>query len=82
MPPLSQQIKDLENEVGAQLFRRTPYCAELTEAGSTFLSVIKYLPETAAQGALVTKRTAAGESGILRVVLQSHRCLTARFPQR
>ncbi len=66
-PPLSQQIKDLEREVGAQLFRRTPHGAELTEAGSAFLSVIRDLPGTAARGALAARRVARGESGILRV---------------
>jgi Bacterial regulatory helix-turn-helix protein, lysR family len=32
-PPLSQQIKDLEGEVGAALFHRLAHGAELTEAG-------------------------------------------------
>src|SRR5712672_2483589 len=37
-PPLSQQIKDLEGEVGAALFHRLAHGAELTEAGKAFLT--------------------------------------------
>jgi hypothetical protein len=37
-PPLSQQIRDLEAEVGAALFHRVAHGAELTEAGKVFLA--------------------------------------------
>ena len=36
-PPLSQQIRDLETEIGAPLFHRVPHGAELTAAGEAFL---------------------------------------------
>ena len=37
-PPLSQQIKDLEAEIGAPLFHRVAHGAELTSAGEAFLA--------------------------------------------
>ncbi|MFW8643836.1 LysR family transcriptional regulator [Rhizobium beringeri] len=40
-PPLSQQIRDLEREVGAALFHRVPHGAELTAAGAAFLGEAK-----------------------------------------
>src|SRR6202451_4211212 len=40
-PPLSQQIKDLEAEIGTPLFHRVPHGAELTAAGEAFLQGVK-----------------------------------------
>ncbi|WP_289368137.1 LysR family transcriptional regulator [Pantoea stewartii] len=66
-PPLSQQIKDLENELGAVLFRRMPYGAELTEAGKAFLAVVKDMPATAERASRAAQRAVRGELGLLRV---------------
>ena len=66
-PPLSQQIKDLEGEVGAALFHRLPHGAELTEAGKAFLAGVKEMPLIAQRATMAARRAARGELGSLRV---------------
>jgi DNA-binding transcriptional LysR family regulator len=66
-PPLSQQIKDLEGEVGAALFHRLAHGAELTEAGKAFLAGVKEMPLTAQRATMAARRAARGELGSLRV---------------
>jgi DNA-binding transcriptional LysR family regulator len=66
-PPLSQQIKDLEGEVGAALFRRLAHGAELTEAGKAFLARVKEMPLMAEKATMAARRAARGELGSLRV---------------
>ncbi len=66
-PPLSLQIKDLEREVGAQLFRRSVHGAELTSAGQAFLEVVKVMPDLADHSIGVAQRALRGELGRLRV---------------
>lgn len=64
-PPLSQQIKDLENEVGAQLFHRVPHGAELTVAGEAFLAEAKTAVDAAEKAKLAAQRANRGEIGRL-----------------
>jgi DNA-binding transcriptional LysR family regulator len=66
-PPLSQQIKDLEGEVGAALFHRLAHGAELTEAGKAFLAAVKEMPLIAERATMAARRAARGETGSLRV---------------
>ena len=66
-PPLSQQIKDLETEVGAALFHRLAHGAELTEAGKVFLAGVEEIPLIAERATLAARRAARGETGSLRV---------------
>ena len=40
-PPLSMQIRELVEELGADLFIRSPHGVELTEAGLAFLNAIQ-----------------------------------------
>lgn len=64
-PPLSQQIKDLEGEIGAALFRRVPHGAELTEAGKAFRERVKGIPSQTADAVRAAQRAARGETGRL-----------------
>jgi DNA-binding transcriptional LysR family regulator len=66
-PPLSQQIKDLESEIGAPLFHRIPQGAELTEAGRAFLENVQVIPHQAERAIRAARRAARGEIGSLRV---------------
>ncbi len=64
-PPLSQQIRDLENEVGAQLFHRVPHGAELTAAGEAFLTEARTAIDAAEKAKLAAQRANRGEIGRL-----------------
>jgi DNA-binding transcriptional LysR family regulator len=66
-PPLSQQIKDLEQEVGAPLFHRLARGAELTAAGQAFRDTVKDVPAQVAHAVTAAQRAARGEIGSLRV---------------
>lgn len=66
-PPLSQQIKALEREVGVQLFHRVPHGAELTAAGSAFLFEARQALAFAERATLAAQRAHRGESGQLRL---------------
>lgn len=64
-PPLSQQIRDLENEIGVQLFHRVPHGAELTAAGDAFLPEAKAAIDAAERAKLSAQRANRGETGRL-----------------
>jgi len=64
-PPLSQQIRDLEAEIGAALFHRVPHGAELTAAGEAFLSEAKASLASAEKAKLAAQRANRGETGRL-----------------
>jgi DNA-binding transcriptional LysR family regulator len=62
-PPLSQQIRALETELDAQLFRRKPRGVELTPAGRTFFEEAKAILTRVGDAVAATKRAARGEAG-------------------
>jgi DNA-binding transcriptional LysR family regulator len=66
-PPLSRQIKAIEREVGAQLFRRKPRGVELTEAGRAFFDYARNITADLDRALETTRRTARGEQGQIRV---------------
>jgi DNA-binding transcriptional LysR family regulator len=66
-PPLSQQIKILEEDVSARLFDRTNRRVELTQAGRLFLPEAQAILERAERAASVAERAGRGEVGELRI---------------
>lgn len=80
-PPLSQQIKDLEREVGAVLFHRVPHGAELTEAGIAFLKSVRTMPDQAASAMREARRAARGETGALRIGFTGSAVLNPQVPR-
>jgi DNA-binding transcriptional LysR family regulator len=66
-PPLSVQIRKLESEVGASLFRRGTRGMQLTEAGQALLSRAREALALAAEGIEAARAVAAGRRGRLSV---------------
>ncbi|WP_088889197.1 LysR family transcriptional regulator [Leptolyngbya ohadii] len=67
-PPLSQQIKQLEAELGVELFyRRTKRQVQLTEAGQVFLQATYRILAQVEQATSDTQRAGRGEVGTLAV---------------
>lgn len=66
-PPLSQQIKILEEELGVRLFHRLTRGVELTEAGRAFMPLAQSAVQAAEQAAAAAQRAARGEIGGLSI---------------
>lgn len=79
-PPFSSQIRDLERDVGAQLFRRLPYGAELTAAGQAFLAAVEAMPGLVEQAKYAARRAARGETGSLAVGFTAASAFNAVVP--
>jgi DNA-binding transcriptional LysR family regulator len=79
-PPLSQQIKDLEAEIGVTLFRRVAHGAELTAAGKAFLETVQGMPALAEQAKNAARRASRGEIGALRAGFTASAALNPVVP--
>lgn len=70
-PPLSQQIRLLEQELNVQLFERSSCKVRLTVAGRLFLEEAKATLAQAEHAIHVTRRAAIGEIGELTIGLSA-----------
>lgn len=66
-PPLSQQIQDLERELGVDLFRRTRHFVALTEAGRVFLEEAVRTLRDADHAVETARKAARGDCGRLSI---------------
>jgi DNA-binding transcriptional LysR family regulator len=68
-PPLSQSIKQLENDLGVQLFERSRKNVALTPSGEVFLVEARLVLEQLTHAVSVAQRVGKGDAGRLRVGL-------------
>ena len=66
-PPLSQQIRKLEKDIGARLFNRTSRRIELTEAGITLLEEARQILRHVDKAVRATNNAGHGKSGRLAI---------------
>lgn len=66
-PPLSQQIRSLEGDLGVQLLRRNSRGVELTAAGKHFLGEAQQILAQADRAKYLARRVAQGQAGCLQV---------------
>src|SRR5215470_3343253 len=66
-PPLSQQIRQLEQEIGVTLLNRTKRRVELTPAGRAFLEEARRTLAQAERSVRTAQRASRGETGFLAI---------------
>ncbi|MDR3435306.1 LysR substrate-binding domain-containing protein [Telmatospirillum sp.] len=75
-PPLTRQIKALEEELGVALFKRTPQGVDLTEAGRSFWKDAGNIQDLIEQATERTRRVGNGQIGRLDVGIFGSAVLT------
>ncbi len=66
-PPLSRQIRDLEEELGVSLFERSAKSVRLTDAGRVFLQEARAVLQRAGEAVKTVQAVSTGERGELHV---------------
>jgi len=70
-PPLSRQIRQLEEDLGVALFVRNKRHVELTKAGQVFLDEARKLVVQAGHATEAARHAQKGESGVVRIGIAS-----------
>jgi DNA-binding transcriptional LysR family regulator len=70
-PPLSRQIRQLEDDLGVELFIRSKRHVELTKAGQAFLGEARKLVVQAGHAVEAARHAQKGESGLVRIGIAS-----------
>lgn len=66
-PPLSRQIRELEEHIGVRLFHRTKRQVQLTAAGKVFMTKAYQIMDQVEQAYLRTRLTSTGVEGEIRI---------------
>jgi DNA-binding transcriptional LysR family regulator len=66
-PALSQQIRQLEEEIGVKLFERSRHKVRLTTAGKAFYGNAVHILERADQAVARARKVESGDAGLLRI---------------
>ena len=80
-PPLSQQIRLLEREMGAQLFERSRRAVSLTPAGALLQDKARQIVALHQQAGELCRMAASGLAGRLRIAFTASVPLFAGFPR-
>lgn len=80
-PPLSQQVKALEEELGSTLLERTKRSVRLTEPGRLFLAKAKAILAQLDDAGHEVRRAARGEAGEIRIAFTGSVPMFAPFPR-
>src|SRR5437764_4156640 len=68
-PSLTRAVKQLEDELGGDLFRRERPHAQLTELGLRMLPLLRQCYDSAMGARLLASAIKGGEAGVLRLAL-------------
>jgi DNA-binding transcriptional LysR family regulator len=66
-PALSQQIRQLEEEIGVKLFERSRHKVSLTPAGKAFYANVQSILKQADQAVAKAKKVESGDAGTIRI---------------
>ena len=78
-PPLSLQIKQLEDEVGTPLLIRYPRGVRLSPAGETFLAEAKDILLRADRAVRLARQTDNAAGGVVRIIMTAPKAILVAF---